>query len=255
MLSYILLFLLISIVILGVVRASKQKYPGARPQKEPFLGTNTTTHEPLDDIETVGKPRIIRHKPTTPPTANTAEADIADIEEGVIAVRTPARQSTHPATEPETSAPAAPEPSTEKALLSDIIALHLLASPAHPYRGYELLQAILTAGLRHGKWNIFHRHEEISGRGPIIFSLASTVEPGTFDLAKISSFSTPGLTLFMRITDTPNPSQAFEKLLTAAQQLAGELGGEVCDERRLPLNNHKISQWRSQLQQMSTNVL
>lgn len=262
MLSYILLFSLITIVILGVIRASKQKYPGARPQKEPFLGTLNQADLPDEPLETVGKPRIIRSQPAKSseiiePVINT-NAD--DIEEGIIAVRkaVPHNEPTSiapavatPTKSPQLTIEAEPAPIEEDSTLGDIIVINLVSHPQHPYRGYELLQAMLTTGLRYGKWNIFHRHEEITGRGAILFSLASTVEPGTFDLAKMGSFSTPGLSLFMRISSTQDPAQVFEKLFATAQQLVGELGGNICDEHRIPLSDTKLAQWRSQLQQLA----
>lgn len=260
MLSYILLFSLITLVILGVIRASKQKHPGARKQREPFVGL--AQNEIVAEIEMVGKPRVIRaNKPiAVAPQRQLAVAhEFADdfINDEVDEIQgQPQDQSAALAEIASMDAPplfatkAQPEEKptpTNDDVFNDVIVLNVLADHAHPYRGYELLQALLAVGLRYGKWNIFHRHEEISGRGPIQFSLASIVEPGTFDLAKIGSFSTPGLTLFMRASGLANPAQAFELLLSAAQQLAEELGGRVCDEKRRSVTTDKITWWRSAL--------
>lgn len=247
MLSYILLFSLIAIVILGVIRASKQRQPGARLQKEPFVGV--AQNEIVDEIEIVGKPRIISRNPPAPNLAisdvdfdadtDALPEDFSELEESEDA---PPLFAAKPA-----SLSNQPSALDENAAFNDVIVVNVLADPSHLYRGYELLQAMLTVGLRYGKWGIFHRHAEITGRGPILFSLASSVEPGTFDLAKMGSFSTPGLTLFMRASGLENAPQTFEKLLSAAQHLAEELGGIVCDEKRLPLSAEKIAWWRSVL--------
>jgi cell division protein ZipA len=248
MLTYLLLFCLITIVILGVVRASKQKQPGApRRSKEPFM--SMAQHDDgSDKMDEVGEPRIIRRAPK--PVLNvaaedsTAEAEFVKASEEVLP-------------EPQTVIEAAPlfaaapkQPVADKCAL-EVIVLNIIANPEHPYQGYELLQAMLAVGLRYGKWGIFHRHQELTGRGPILFSLASSVEPGTFDLAKMGSFSTPGLTLFMRIANLENPSLALEKLLAAAQQLVEELSGTVCDEKRYPLAVEKIALWREQVAVMA----
>ncbi len=276
MLSYILLFALITLVILGVIRASKQNHLGARPQKEPFLGDidqSSELNEGEDDaIEMVGKPRIVRRNPTADITTFAAkpEPELApDIEEGVIAVRRSVRQqevtslSTTSHTTPNTRVNTSqqlptdePEPASieEQRPLGEIVVVNLLANPHQAYRGYELLQALITTGMRHGKWNIFHRHEEVAGRGPILFSLASTVEPGTFDLARMSSFSTPGLSLFMRIDNVVSPAYVLDVLIATAQQLIAELGGEMCDERRAPLSKNKIAHWRAQLQRSGSSL-
>jgi cell division protein ZipA len=318
MLTYVLLFICVAIVILGVIRASKQNPSSStRSPKEPFIGEAAPPSEG-EEIETVGKPRIIRHAPTrhadavehasaqrtphvhaSPPplrahaatasmhkesTSSTARNNSIENTETIYPMglkKSDSRpsheteeQHTHvershylPPTEHSVESvhqmerdaiaaapPSAPTRSSTEAettqqpeIDTDILVLHLLAETGCTYKGYALLQALLTAGLRYGKWGIFHRHEERTGRGSILFSLASSVEPGTFDLAKMSGFATPALTLFMRISAVKNPTQAFETLLTAAHQLVEELGGTLCDETRNPLSMEKLTLWRAQL--------
>src|SRR3990167_6942283 len=77
------------------------------------------------------------------------------------------------------------KPMTQKTIEQDVpdyISLHVMAPREYPYNGYELLQALLTNGLRYGDRNIFHRHETKTGRGRVLFSLASVNKPGTFEL-------------------------------------------------------------------------
>ncbi|MGB6976706.1 MAG: cell division protein ZipA [Gammaproteobacteria bacterium] len=133
----------------------------------------------------------------------------------------------------------------------EFIVLMLMAKPEVPYTGYELLQVLLAAGLRFGKMNVFHRHEKISGQGEILFSLASAVEPGIFELNRMGSFSCPGLTLFLRLSNFQKGNkdllQAFDLMIETARQLVEDLGGEVCDEQRQPLTDEKMNDWRSYL--------
>lgn len=259
MLSYILLFVLTIIVILGVLRASKQTQPGKlrRRQKEPFVGAAQAQAEVVDAVEMVGKPRIISRAPHKVPAPVFAEDVIDDAQEDIVAIRRapqpaashrPREETVLIDTPPLFASKPKPQPSTHQSdALKDVIVLNLVAHPEAPYRGYELLQALLAVGLRYGKWGIFHRHAELTGKGPTLFSLASSVEPGVFDLAKMGSFSTPGLTLFMRISSVENPLSVFEKVLAAAQHLTQELGGTVCDEKRIPLSVEKVAVWREQL--------
>jgi cell division protein ZipA len=156
---------------------------------------------------------------------------------------------THPILSPSTSAQTENASSYSSAASNKdiMIVLHAIADPEKLYAGYELLQAMLTAGFRFGKMNIFHRHEEMNGRGSILFSLASMVEPGTFEMNKMGGFSTPGLVLFMKTGDLQDPLKAFEILQNTAQQLVDDLGGEVCDEKRMVLSADKVAYWRSQM--------
>lgn len=46
--------------------------------------------------------------------------------------------------------------------------------------------------------NIFHRYQQLSGNGPVLFSLASATKPGTFELSKIGGYACAGLTLLCK---------------------------------------------------------
>ena len=129
----------------------------------------------------------------------------------------------------------------------EIIVLMLLARRDRPYVGYELLQALLSAGLRFGKMNIFHRYHQTAQGSGILFSLASAVEPGTFEMSKMGGFSSAGLTLFMRTSDSEDPLLTFDLMLETAKQLVEDLGGEVYDGKREPLTEEKIAELRMRL--------
>ena len=129
----------------------------------------------------------------------------------------------------------------------DIIALHVMAPKEYPYSGYELLQALLANGLRYGEMNIFHRHETKTGRGAILFSLASVNKPGAFELPKMGSFSCPGLILFMVLKSTVDAMTAFDVMLETGRQLSEDLGGEVWDGQRQVLNMDKVAQIRARI--------
>ena len=115
-----------------------------------------------------------------------------------------------------------------------ILVMFLMAKPGRRFAGYELLQALIATGLRFGKMDIFHRHEGSSGAGPVLFSVASATQPGTFDMSRMGSFACPGLTLFMDVKSSAIPRIAFASLLEAAYQLAEDLDGELLDDQHQP---------------------
>ncbi|MES2998344.1 MAG: cell division protein ZipA C-terminal FtsZ-binding domain-containing protein [Pseudomonadota bacterium] len=80
-----------------------------------------------------------------------------------------------------------------------LIILQLLATEERPYKGYELIQTLSSAGFHYGEMNIFHYHANQNGKKQRLFSLASALEPGTFDLTHIGEIHCPGLCLFMSI--------------------------------------------------------
>lgn len=122
----------------------------------------------------------------------------------------------------------------------EAIVIYLRAPAEKQYCGYELLQALLTAGMRFGKMNIFHRHEKKTGVGPVLFSLASAESPGTFDLAKIGGFYSKALTLFLQPAEVADPAKAYEMMLDTADQLVEDLGGTVLDEKRALLKKEAV---------------
>src|SRR4051812_25541658 len=56
---------------------------------------------------------------------------------------------------------------TEKPQNDCVVVMHVMAPEGTTYTGYELLQALLSTGMRFGKQNIFHRHEHKDGRGEV----------------------------------------------------------------------------------------
>lgn len=221
----------IIIAIALVIYKRKHPYQARRVHREPRF--NSTTQRALDDFQRDQQEQI-----------DTEDELVEDYEE-----ISPEEQ------ENITESIAHNQPEINKnsqslnAEINDLIVIGLKANEDHPYAGYELLQALLSSGLRYGKMSIFHRHEEANGKGAILFSLASAIEPGTFDLPKMGAFITPGLTMFMRISSLSQPAQTFELMLDTAQQLIEDLGGELCDETRQPLTEEKIKEWREQVSQ------
>ena len=83
--------------------------------------------------------------------------------------------------------------------------------------------------MRHGKFGIFHRHEG-NDETKIIFSAASLVEPGSFDLENISDQEIPGISLFMILPRPVDGAKGFDLMMTAARALTQALSAELLDE-------------------------
>ncbi len=135
-----------------------------------------------------------------------------------------------------------------------LISINLCAEVDKPYMGYELLQALLSCGMRFGVMNIFHRHEKKTGLGPIYFSLASCTQEGTFDLAKIGAFSCNGLVLFMKPKEVEDPVKVFELMLDTADQLISDLGGKVLNAKQQLLKKEDVLRLHQQLQQYTKQL-
>lgn len=128
-----------------------------------------------------------------------------------------------------------------------VIALHLVAPNDTPFGGYDLLQAVLAQGLRFGAMEIFHRHEERSGRGDVLFSMASMQEPGTFDLATMTDYYTKGLSFFLQYDRCTDPKKAMDMMIGAMSNLRDELGGDIYDQQKQMINKYSISDYYNEI--------
>lgn len=98
--------------------------------------------------------------------------------------------------------------------------------------GLRLLELLEVERLTHGKLGIFHRlHEGLS-----VFSLASMVEPGSFDLQQMPEQYFPGVTFFMLLPGPLDGLIAFDQMMTCAQRIAHATQGVIQDERGNKLN-------------------
>lgn len=110
-----------------------------------------------------------------------------------------------------------------------IVTLRLVARHQGAFPGDDLVLSLRGIGMRHGKFGIFHRYEGTDEK-KVIFSAASLVEPGSFDLANIKSQQIPGISLFMVLPGPMDGAQGYDLMVAAGRALAKSLNAELLDE-------------------------
>lgn len=110
-----------------------------------------------------------------------------------------------------------------------IVTLRVIARNSGAFAGDELVLNLRGIGMRHGKFGIFHRFEG-SDENKIIFSAASLVEPGSFDLENIKDQEIPGISLFMVLPGPIDGAEAFDLMMGASRALSQSLDAELLDE-------------------------
>ena len=110
-----------------------------------------------------------------------------------------------------------------------IISLRVATKGGLLLNGLDIVKALMDAGLMHGSFQIFHRMAK-STEIPV-FSVASLLEPGTFDLSKLESMNTPGLTFFMVLPGELDGIEVFNDMLATAREIAERTNCELLDEK------------------------
>ncbi|MEL7186934.1 MAG: cell division protein ZipA [Pseudomonadota bacterium] len=110
-----------------------------------------------------------------------------------------------------------------------IVTLRIVGHNKSTFAGDELILSLRGIGLRHGKFGIFHRYDG-NDESRTIFSAASLVEPGSFDLQNIKDQEIPGISLFLVLPGPIDSVEAFDLMMAAARTLAQSLDGELLDE-------------------------
>jgi cell division protein ZipA len=124
---------------------------------------------------------------------------------------------------PDEQAPA-PEAVAEK-----IITLRLIPNEK-TIACNKVVLALRAAGLKHGRYGIFHKNVSDQRNVPK-FSVANLTEPGSFDLAKLSESRIPGMSFFMVLPGEDDPVGRFDEMVATARSLARELSGELRDDK------------------------
>lgn len=137
--------------------------------------------------------------------------------------------------------------------VQDVIALHVVARD-RPFHGEELLRCILGYGLRFGDMAIFHRHERPTGQGEVLFSMASAVEPGTFDLQAMGGQDIIGVSFFQSLPGV-NSIHAYDIMVDTAKRLAVELKGDLLDQQQQPLTRQLVEHYRERVQEFERRRL
>ncbi len=135
-----------------------------------------------------------------------------------------------------------------------IVTVRIVARDKKSFPGDELILSMRGIGLRHGKFGIFHRYDG-NDESESIFSAASLVEPGSFDLQNIKEQVIPGISLFLVLPGPIDSVEAFDLMLAAARTLTQSLNGELLDESGSTLSIQRERYLREEIIQFQHKFL
>lgn len=146
------------------------------------------------------------------------------------------------------------EPEADDTQQQKIVTLRVVAGNNGMFAGDELVLSLRGIGMRHGKFGIFHRHDG-NDEDRVVFSAASLVEPGSFDLVNIKDQKIPGISLFMVLPGPVDGAQSFDLMMAAARALAQSLQAELLDESGSTLSIQRERYLREEIIQFEHGIL
>src|SRR5690606_33201952 len=136
---------------------------------------------------------------------------------------------------------------SEPAPVDEVLVIHVVSRSEEGFQGAALLQSIMESGLRFGDMDIFHRHENMTGYGDVLFSMANALKPGTFDPDALETGHVRAVSFFMGLPGPRHPKQALDLMIAAARKVGQELGGDLKDDRRSVLTAQTIEHYRQRI--------
>ena len=131
--------------------------------------------------------------------------------------------------------------------LQEVLVINVMARNGGEMAGNDLLRVMLSCGFRFGDMNIFHRYEQHSGKGSLLFSAANVVEPGVFDVDRMDEFSTPGICMFMKLPGPKRPIHSFDIMMDSARKIANLLDADVKDEHHNVMRQQTAEHYRQRV--------
>jgi cell division protein ZipA len=139
-----------------------------------------------------------------------------------------------------TAAPQAPNASERQR----IVTIRVCTVGEARWSGEALMAALELHGLAYGRYQVYHRKHS-DGRS--IFCVASLVEPGTFDMARMPEEEFRGVTLFAVLPGPLEAVQTVDALFATARDLARDLSGAVQDVKGMPFSPQRAAALREDI--------
>jgi len=203
----------------------------APPRRESASTTHRAEFVPSEKRGVRVEPTFTDHEPVP------SSEDDADVDPG----RTAELPAQEPVEAPTLGMSTTPAP--RRIERRKIIALRLAAG-GQRFGGEALRKEMESESLQFGRYDVFHRLDE---GGISVFSVASMLEPGTFDLDRMPSQQFAGVTMFAQLPGPIPGVHALQDLVSCGRSLQEMLGGTLQDERGVPLSVHRVDRLRQEV--------
>jgi len=216
-------------------------HPPARPTPRPSPPTRNAMPWPPPAAEPT--PASVAAAPVEPSAAapTTPRQGLRE-PDAVVSPVNPRPVSATPAPTQPPPAANSPEPKSDR--LQRIVAVRLVMLSGRLATGEQLAQAFRAEQVEYGRYRIFHRMG--AGERPI-FSVASLVEPGSFDPDTMATERYLGVSMFAVFPGPVAAPQAFDELVATGRRLAERLGAVLQDDTGQSLSGPRLQTIREEL--------
>ncbi|MGF1726683.1 cell division protein ZipA [Photobacterium nomapromontoriensis] len=135
----------------------------------------------------------------------------------------------------------------------DYIVLNVHGRKGELLRGSRLFNAFEQQNLIFGENAVYHRHTDMAGTGPVVFTVTNMVHPAHFPEGGSDSFETPGVAFYLMLPcESGSADQAFKLMLQTVQRIADSLGADVLDHERSLITPRRIGEYREKALRYTT---
>ena len=100
--------------------------------------------------------------------------------------------------------------------------------------GQVVLDALDAEGFRPGLMQLYYWRSD--AEPSVVFGVANMVEPGVLDPGELADMQTPGLVMFMSVSeDAASPFRNLNTMVAVSRRLARRIDATLCDETRSTL--------------------
>ncbi|MCW8825238.1 MAG: hypothetical protein OQK78_02330 [Gammaproteobacteria bacterium] len=123
-----------------------------------------------------------------------------------------------------------------------VLSLLVLAPKGEKFRGTQIKMALNEVGFVFGKMDIYHL---LDGDETLV-SVASVLEPGTFDPNEMGAIKIPGLVVFSQLPAARSGEEVYDTWYRTTKKLKAALSGRLTDMRQQPLSDDYFDKLRSE---------
>ena len=140
-----------------------------------------------------------------------------------------------------------------------VLAVTVMAEDGESFTGVEVREALESEGLLYGAMKIFHFFNkdvgEVTETDEAVFSAASVLEPGIFDLDALDEMVVPGLMLFCQLPGPLSGEAALDIMLDKGRGLAVRLHGHMCDDRRNRFTSQAKTSYKDRIETFNRELV